>query len=236
MGSPDGTSPIPVRPAVGCWAAAWLIGSGVVASLAVALMGGELDGDLSIPELTVAAVVGWAAFVLGTWIVSRRYGSGSMRADYAISARPIDLLGVPLGVAGQLLLVPALYVPLRWVWPDTFDAERLEERARDLADRAEGGAVVLLVLVVVVGAPIVEELVYRGLVQRSLSRTTGAASGLLLASILFSLIHFSPVEYPGLFVAGLVFGLGTAVTGRLGPAIVTHAAFNAAGLVMVLWL
>lgn len=234
MGSPDGTSPIPVRPAVGCWAAAWLIGSGVVASVAIALMGGELDGDLSIPELTVAAVVGWAAFVLGTWIVSRRYGSGSMRADYAISARPIDLLGVPLGVAGQLLLVPALYVPLRWVWPDTFDAERLEERARDLADRAEGGAVVLLVLVVVVGAPIVEELVYRGMLQRSIGAATRPLVGLAIASVWFALIHLAPVEYPGLALAGLLFGATVWWTDRLGPAIITHAAFNATGLALVL--
>ena len=49
-----------------------------------------------------------------------------------------------------------------------------------------------------------------------------------------ALIHFSPVEYPGLFLAGLVFGGCVAATGRIGPAILTHAAFNATGLVMVL--
>ena len=58
--------------------------------------------------------------------------------------------------------MPLVYVPLRAWWPETFSDDRLEETARDLVDRADGAAVVVLVLVVVVGAPIVEELVYRG--------------------------------------------------------------------------
>ena len=63
--------------------------------------------------------------------------------------------------------MPLVYVPLRAWWPDTFSDDRLEETARDLVDRADGAAVVVLVLVVVIGAPIVEELVYRGLLQGS---------------------------------------------------------------------
>lgn len=233
------TSPptvIPAGPALATWSVAWGLGAIVVSPLLVLAAGGSVGDDLTIAQLALATAGAWAVFVVALVLVSRRYGTGDPRSDLGVSFRPVDLVGVPVGVATQFVLVPLLYWPLRELWPDTFDVERIEERARELADKAGGANTVLLVLVVVVGAPIVEELVYRGLVQRSLSRTTGAASGLLLASILFSLIHFSPVEYPGLFVAGLVFGLGTAVTGRLGPAIVTHAAFNAAGLVMVLWL
>ncbi|MCU0260549.1 MAG: CPBP family intramembrane metalloprotease, partial [Ilumatobacteraceae bacterium] len=141
-----------------------------------------------------------------------------------------DLVGVPIGVLAQLVLVPVVYVPLRAVWPDTFSERALEETARDLIDRATGGSAVLLVLMVVVGAPIVEELVYRGLLQGSLARRINEPLALLVASGWFALIHFRPVEYPGLFVAGLVFGGCFLVTGRLGTAIVAHVAFNAAGL------
>lgn len=227
---------IPAAPALATWSIAWALGAIVASPLLVLAAGGNLGDDLTIPQLALATAGAWAVFGAALVLVSRRSGTGDPWSDLAVSFRPIDLVGVPIGVATQFVLVPLLYWPLRELWPDTFDADRIEERARELADKAGGFDTVLLVLVVVVGAPIVEELVYRGLVQRSLSRTAGAASGLLLASILFALIHFSPVEYPGLFVAGLVFGLGTAVTGRLGPSIVTHAAFNAAGLVMVLWL
>lgn len=197
-------------------------------------MGAELGDDLTIPQLLVVAIGAWTVFVVALAIASRKFGSGDFRTDFAARFRLVDLVGVPVGIVTQLALIPLLYVPLRALWPDTFTSERLEERAQDLADRADGFSAVLLVLIVVVGAPIVEELVYRGLLQRSLASVVGAWPGLVLVSIWFSLIHLSPVEYPGLFLAGLVFGAGVVATGRIGPAIVTHAAFNATGIIMVL--
>ena len=66
----------------------------------------------------------------------------------------------------------------------------------------------LLVLIVVVGAPIVEELVYRGLLQGSFSaRFSDRSRRCSWRAACFALIHFRPVEYPGLFVVGLVFGM-----------------------------
>ena len=225
---------IPFVPAVGMWTLAWVTGSIMVAALLIAVMGADSGGDLTIPQLLVVALGTWIVLLIALVIASRRFGTGVFVADYAARFRPIDLVGVPVGVLTQLALIPLLYVPLRALWSDTFSSEKLEERAQDLADRATGFSVVLLVLVVVVGAPIVEELVYRGLLQRSMASVAGAVPALILTSIWFSLIHFSPVEYPGLFLAGLVFGAGVVITNRIGPAIVTHAAFNATGIIMVL--
>lgn len=228
------TAPIGVAPALGTWAVAWIVGAVAVTPALIVATGGSIGDDLSIPQLAVATGGVWAVFVVALVLASRRFGTSSIRGDLALRFRPIDLVGVPLGVATQFLLVPALYRPLQELWPDTFSDARLEERAQDLADRAGGFDTVLLVIVVVIGAPLVEELVYRGLIQRSLSTAVGASSGLLMTALLFALIHFSPVEYPGLFLAGLVFGACVTATDRLGPAILTHAAFNAAGLVVVL--
>ena len=225
---------IPFGSAAGTWALGWVIGSVVATPILIAAMGAELGDDLTIPQLLVVAVGAWSIFVVALVIASRRYGTRDVVADLAARFRPLDLIGVPLGVLTQLALIPLLYVPLRALWPDTFSSERLEQRAQDLADRANGFSAVLLVLIVVVGAPIVEELVYRGLLQRSLASLVTAWPALVLTSVWFSLIHLSPVEYPGLFLAGLVFGVGVVVTNRIGPAIVTHAAFNATGIMIVL--
>jgi len=221
-------------PAIGTWAVAWIGGTIVAVPLVISALGASLGDDLTIPQLTAASVATWTVMVVALVVASRRFGTGDVLADYAVSFRPIDILGVPLGVATQLAFVPFLYLPLRAVWPDTFSDDQIEERAQELADRADGWTTVLLVLVVVVGAPIVEELVYRGLLQRSVSALVGAGFGLVSTSAWFALIHFSPVEYPGLFLAGFVFGGCVVATGRIGPAIVTHAAFNATGLVVVL--
>ncbi len=227
-------NPIAFGPAMGAWAVGWILGSIVAAPVVIVLLGANLGDELTIPQLAAVSMATWAAMVGALVVASRRFGTGDLVVDYAATFRPVDLAGIPLGIALQLLFVPLLYAPLRGIWPDTFSDERIEERAQDLADRAGGWSTLLLVLVVVVGAPLVEEFVYRGLLQRSVSSLVGVGFGLVSTSAWFALIHFSPVEYPGLFLAGLVFGGTVAVTGRIGAAIVTHAAFNATGLIVVL--
>lgn len=229
---------IRLAPAIATWAFGWLGGMLIVAPIVLALLG--VDGsDYTIPELAAAMTGAWLVFLAALSFTSRKYGSGRPMADflahYAVRFRPIDLVGLPLGVVGQLVLVPLLYLPLREWWPDTFSEAELEERAQELADKAGGANTVLLVLIVAIGAPIVEELVYRGLLQRSMMRTIGAVPGLAVVAIWFALVHPSPVEYPGLLLAGLLFGGCLLVTGRLGASIVTHAAFNAVGLALALW-
>ena len=229
-----GLSSIGLFPAFGTWAVAWTLGSVVAAPLVIVSTGGSLDSDLGVVRLALVALTGWMVLVAGLVAVSRREGSGVFTDDFAVSFRLIDLAAVPVGVVAQFLLVPALYVPLRALWPDTFDPARVSERAEELVAGATGPQTVLLIVVVAVGAPVVEELVYRGLLQRSAASSVGPAAALVATSLLFAVIHFSPVEYPGLFLAGVVFGGCLVVTGRVGTAIVAHAAFNAAGLSSVL--
>jgi membrane protease YdiL (CAAX protease family) len=210
------------------WVAAALASSLVIA------VGQNPDDDTSIPMLAASLLVGWAVFLGGTWFASQRLGTGDARADFALTARPIDLLGVPIGAATQLLVVPAVYLPLRAVWPDVFDDDALTETANDLIDRADGGLIVVLFLLVVIGAPLVEEVVYRGLLQRPLLDRLPALPVVLGVAALFAVIHFRPVEYPGLFAAGLVFGVCAWRTGRIGMAVAAHVAFNATGLALAL--
>ena len=228
-----GAAAIPAGRALGVWAASWIVGPLFVSGLVLAAVNGGID-DPSIPSIIAGTVAGWIVFLAALWWVSERAGSGDRRADYAVDVRPIDLLAVPLGVVAQLGLLPALYFPLQHLFPDAFSDDDLEQRAQELVDKAGGAKTVLLVLMVCVGAPIVEELVYRGLLQRSVARSIGAVPALLMVSFLFAGIHFSPVEIPGLFLAGLVFGTCVLVTGRLGPAVLAHAAFNTTAMVVLL--
>ena len=227
--------PAPLRISATAWGLAWVLGGLVFGAIALAATGADLgdDATLTVPQLTAAAVVSWATFAVALFVVGNRYGTGDPLADYRVAFRPVDALAIPAGVATQLVLVPALYWPLRQVWPDTFSSEQLEERARELVEGVTGGMAVLLVVVVAIGAPLFEELVYRGLLQRSLAATLGPWPGLIAASVWFGVIHLAPVELPGLVLAGFVFGLGLHLTGRLGPAMLAHVAFNATGLAMV---
>ena len=169
-----GRGRIDVRTAVVVWGVTWVAGQ--VLFQLVASTSGDTPDDATLPiaTLAVGVVATWCAYLAGLWWASDRAGSGNFVADYGLEFQPIDIVGVPIGLLTQLVLVPLVYLPLRAWWPDTFSDDRLEETARDLVDRADGATVVVLVLVVVVGAPIVEELVYRGLAA-GLVRRRGSA-------------------------------------------------------------
>jgi hypothetical protein len=228
-----GAAAIPTGRALATWFASWLIGPLFVAGLVLAAVNGGFD-DPSIPSIVAGTAAGWVVFLAALSWTSTHAGSGDFLADYAVRWRPVDLIGVPAGVVTQLVLLPVLYSPLQRWFPDTFSDGDLEERAQELVDKAGGVKTVLLVLMVAVGAPIVEELVYRGLLQRSVARSIGAVPSLLVVSLLFACIHISPAEIPGLFLAGLLFGTCVVLTGRLGPAMLAHASFNATALVVLL--
>jgi membrane protease YdiL (CAAX protease family) len=123
--------------------------------------------------------------------------------------------------------------PLNQWWPDTFNPERVETRARDLVDAAQGAWFIVLFLIVVVGAPFVEELVYRGFIQGGLQTRLGSTWALLITAAWFTVVHMEPIEFPGLFAFAIVLGLCYRRTQRLGLSMVTHLAFNATGLLLV---
>jgi membrane protease YdiL (CAAX protease family) len=84
-----------------------------------------------------------------------------------------------------------------------------------------------------VGAPLVEELFFRGLLFRALLGRTPVPVAVVVSSLLFALAHFEAVQFAGLAVFGVVLALLAWRTGRLMPGIGAHAAFNLAAVVSV---
>jgi membrane protease YdiL (CAAX protease family) len=87
-----------------------------------------------------------------------------------------------------------------------------------------------------VGAPVVEELFFRGLVLRSLLPLAPAPVAVVASGVLFGLAHWQGVQFPGLAVFGVVLGVLAYRTGRLTPGIGAHAAFNAVAVLSVISL
>jgi hypothetical protein len=154
----------------------------------------------------------------------------------AIFERRDVAVGIPLGIASQIVLVNVVNWPLTRLFPDAFSFDEVSKRASDLVDAAHGGWVVLLAVVVIIGAPIVEEIVYRGVVQPGLVASWGRSVGIVTTAALFAAIHMQPVEFPGLFAFALVLGWARHSTATIGMSIVTHMAFNATGLLLVVLL
>ena len=143
-------------------------------------------------------------------------------------------LGVVCGLAAQWVLVPLVSLPVLWLSGKDFD--ELAEPARELGDKATTpGGVVLLIVLVVIGAPIAEELFFRGLLLRALEKRFDTTVAVIVSSVVFGITHFQALQFPALTAAGVVFALLVVRTDRLGPAIVAHMAFNAATVSVLVW-
>jgi membrane protease YdiL (CAAX protease family) len=213
---------------IGCYLAAGVL------SFFVPLSGSDANAADNPTTLVVAlsALALWLPFVVMLRWVARRSGT-DFRTYFGLRFAKIDWVGIPLGVFCQVVLMNVINWPLNKWWPETFNPERIETRARGLVDAAQGAWFIVLFVVVVIGAPLVEELVYRGFIQGGLQTRIGSTWALIFTSVWFTVVHLEPVEFPGLFAIAVVLGLCYRRTQRLGLSIVTHLAFNATGLLLV---
>jgi hypothetical protein len=177
----------------------------------------------------------WAGLVGACILVSRRRGTGSLRRDFDWRFRKIDvgfgLAGAFVGrIVGALVIAP-IPVPFR----------RPTAPEKDIFDRVTHRPVdwVVLVLIVCIGAPLIEELFFRGLMQPRLVQRLGAAPGLVATALLFGAAHMINWQGRITFVyaasiagGGLVLGIMRHVTGRLGPSTWAHFFFNAQAVLL----
>jgi CAAX protease family protein len=185
--------------------------------------------------LTAFGLVGlWLGLLGSMLVVSRQKGTGNLIADFALHfRRPIDLVGVPIGAAVQVVIVPLLYAPFTRLIHDLSD--RLEAPAKQLTGTAASApGLTLLAVLVVIGAPLVEELFYRGMVLPAVERRFGSRWAILASALLFGLAHFEPLQFPALVVLGLILGVLRVRSGRLGPGIFAHAGFNAVTMIVLI--
>jgi membrane protease YdiL (CAAX protease family) len=214
----------PPRWGIGDALGGFLLGNTLVVLFVGIWAGVTGRSELSFGAIALGQVALWIGLLGAPLWATARKGSGSVARDFGLVARATDAIrGVPVGVVCQLVLVPLIYLPFR-----TFvDVDKLDEPARELADKAHGLGFVALAVVLVVGAPIVEELFFRGLLLRSLERRWGGGWAIAGSSVLFGLAHFELLQLPALVAFGVVLGLMAHRTGRLGPSIFAHMAFNA---------
>jgi membrane protease YdiL (CAAX protease family) len=186
--------------------------------------------------LLATEVALWTGLIGGCIVVSRRRGTGSLRRDYAFRFRWIDL---GFGLAGSIVgrMMAGVFVA-----PMPFPSRSLRDADRTVLGGSHHGAAAwtVLILVTCVGAPLVEELFFRVLVQTRLVGRFGPVVGIGVASVVFGAAHM--IAWNGYMTVvlawavvggGVVLGTLRYLTGRLGSGIVAHALFNAQAMIAV---
>jgi membrane protease YdiL (CAAX protease family) len=98
----------------------------------------------------------------------------------------------------------------------------------------------MMIALVVIAVPILEEVLYRGILQETLGQLgLGRWAAILVTSAIFAVMHAqvaAPWALVTLFALSLGFGWSYEKTGRLAAPIVMHVLFNAGNIVLALMI
>lgn len=167
---------------------------------------------------TLVSGVATIAVVLAFYLLRR------IKLSEALWLRRVDLSTLWTGAA----LSPGLYLVVTLVLaalPDTWT-----ESYNDAASGIETGSF-LGVLSIVLVAPVVEEIIFRGLIMTRLSRVMPGWLAVVLSAAVFGVCHGHPVWAGYAFVLGVLYGFVALQAGSILPSILGHLVFNSIGQV-----
>lgn len=218
------------------------LGAGYLAAILVGTLylvatGKSSADELGVVELSITLSAQSAGHLGVAGWLSRNRGTGSWAEDFGLRVRPKDVWGLAVGVFLQLAVALLMSPIVELFAPE--DPPR--QGVAEIAERVQGaaGRVVFVVLIVAV-APVVEEIMFRGMLLSRLRRAMGAWPSILTSAGVFAVIHFvldqnAVLAVPGLFVVGVVLGWFALRDGDLSMPIFVHAGVNFTGAVVLIF-
>ena len=192
---------------------------GTLLFLVPALLFGLDLGDMSFgAQLLISTLMGTG---IPCWIVYRirkkktNIGSFNFTIENPRIIPLIVLVAIPLnlGIAGPLIeLVPMT----------DFFREMMREMVLEMA--SDQG--LLMFIALVIAAPILEELIFRGIMLDGLLRIYSPTKAVIVSSLLFGLIHLNPAQFVGGALVGGFMGWVYVHTRSVLATILIHASFN----------
>lgn len=213
----------------------WDVLIGLVGTILIGLAVGAglyfADAPIALAVL-LGTLAPWIMLAGYPVLVARLRGNGA-RIDFGLRLTWSDTGWGLLGGVTALLLAGIAALITQAFFPDVTSA------AAEVADELslEGGrfSLVLFALMVMVGAPIVEEIFFRGLMFSALrKRGVGAVLTIVISAVVFAGFHLEPLRFLVLLPSGLVLGWVRWRTGSTGAAMLTHGVVNAPGALALL--
>jgi membrane protease YdiL (CAAX protease family) len=155
-------------------------------------------------------------------LITRLRGNGPV-ADLGLTMTWRDVgLGVAFGVGGLVITIPASVLFVAIAGEDATSA------VGDVFGNVSAPVpwAVAIFLIVVLVAPLCEEIVYRGLLWGGVERLAGARVAFGVSTLLFALAHLEFTRTPLLLVVALPIAAARYYTGRLTSSVIAHQINN----------
>lgn len=206
----------------------------VVASFVMLMLGNDSTPKVRIGSV-VQDVVAFALPAVGVAVmVTRR------PADLLMLRRPAPQPSL-LMIAALLAAVPAMNVVIDWnaSWPLSPGLTRLIEAQHEtiaaMFGGSSAGSLIAALLIIGVMAPLTEELLFRGCLQRIMGQRVNRHVAIWTAAAVFSLAHIDPSGLVPRLLLGACFGYAMVWSGSLWTAVALHAVNNCLA-VTSMWL
>jgi hypothetical protein len=214
--------------------ARYLLGLFLVAAVGVPII---WPGSTKIRLVDSTVTLG--CYLLIAWVIQRHCSRNGVAISSILGEWPSPqdlrrflLLGIPLvsiGAAGFY----AVYLPVSWVWPALVTVLLKDVPELIIWSRAPAEIVsnTLNIGLMIVVAPIVEEIMFRGFLLNRWWEKYGREKAIILSSLIFGVMHLE-------FIGGIVFGLVLSriyvkTRSLIGP-IVIHMSNNAVVVLLVI--
>lgn len=201
-------------------------------------LGEQADAEGTIGLFAVVATLVIQLAIFGLALLPLAFSRTPLSAMWGPARRSVLYtgLGLVLGVA-VTVVVFIVNAVLIGVFGDSTPVE--QSLLPNPSDSV--GVVVVLAILVVVVAPVTEEILFRGVLFASLRRHIGVHLAALLSGVIFAVVHIEvlasqPFGLGGLTLAGVLLAYAFHYTKSLRVAIVMHAVYNgvAFGLMLLL--
>lgn len=182
--------------------------------------------------IIVGSTAPWLMLVGWPLYITSRKGNGP-RIDLHLSLTWSDVRwGVVAGLVGLFCAAIIAVVTTLVVGDFTSLAG---EAAEELVSSSSFTSLLIFAIIVMVGAPIAEEIAFRGFLFGALQKKgVGAAWTIIISAVVFAMFHFEPTRFFVLLAPGIAFGYVRWKTGSTGAAMVAHGVNNAPGAVFLL--
>lgn len=196
------------------------IGSTIIFGVIVGLFAGVVGGNAVQAGLVGNILIYAVTIPVAVWILRQRGIRGPV---LSFSLRKFNPLLVLWGFL-LIFIMGVVIEPLLALFPASY---------MDNVNKMilEGGG--LGMFTAVIAAPVLEEMLFRGVIQGGASREYRPMKAILISAAVFGVVHFVPQQVVNAFFCGIIMGYVYYRTGSLVPVIAIHLLNNAVAYITI---
>lgn len=184
------------------------------------------NGVMEMPDVSGSeymSVIMWAQFLstlsIGLHVILGKYVS-------------VDVFKLKIPNKWSILIASAVFIVVMGLWTNYFsELAGLPDNMKDVFEQMMNNP--LGIISIVVMAPLVEELLFRGAIQGHLMRKWKMPYlGIIVSSLIFGVVHGNPAQIPFAFVVGMALGWMYYLTGSLIPGMLMHFINNGSSVLL----